>query len=126
MYSMQLKLEPRFAHFRVTGENTPATVRAYLRELFTTCAQQGLRRVLIEESLDGPRLYSGDVASIAGGVNPRTARLFDQIAYVDVNATDPALSMEFAGAIAADHGLNIRVFSDLEAARAWLGADGLP
>jgi len=119
-YSVRLQREPGFAHFRVTGENSLDTVREYLREISAICARDGLRRVLIEEALEGPRLYSAEVVAIVRAINPAAPRTFERLAYVDVNAPPPPLNMQFAGKMASELGLNIRVFASVDDAKQWL------
>ncbi|HEU0203885.1 MAG TPA: hypothetical protein VFR86_26035, partial [Burkholderiaceae bacterium] len=93
--------------------------RGYLREIGEESARNGYRRVLIEEALEGPRLYSGDVLALIRERGP-DARIFERIAYVDTHIGEAAPNMEFAALVAADFGLNVRAFGDLEAARGWL------
>ena len=37
-HRMSVETKARYLHVRVTGENTPENVRAYLREVYQACA----------------------------------------------------------------------------------------
>lgn len=123
-YVLQVRVEAGYVAFFVTGNNSVDTARGYLREIAEHCERAGYRRVLIEESLDGPRLYSADVMKVVSELAPRAARLVDRLAYVDLQAGLFAPGMEFAGDLAIKLGANVRVFSDPVAARRWLLESG--
>lgn len=119
-YSLQFTREADHLVFRVTGDNSVDSVRGYLREVGAVCERHGQHRVLIEEALDGPRLYSADVIDIVEEFAPVARRLFERLAYVDVNAGDASLNMQFAGMLANAFGVRVGVFTNVEAARRWL------
>lgn len=119
-YALQARIEPGYIAFLVTGTNSVETVRSYLRDIADRCERDGNRYVLIEESLAGPRLYSADVMNLMLELAPRAARLFDRLAYVDLQAGLATPGMEFAGSVAINLGASVRVFADPAAARRWL------
>jgi hypothetical protein len=119
-YSLQFAREADHLVFRVTGDNSVDSARGYLREVGSICERHGQHRVLIEEALDGPRLYSADVIAIIEEFAPIARRLFERLAYVDVNAGEAALNMQFAGMLANAFGVRVGVFTDVGAARRWL------
>ena len=63
-YSCSIENKGPYLHNRVTGENTPETLRAYLRDIYEACAREHIPDVLIEESLEGPPLEPVDVYRI--------------------------------------------------------------
>jgi hypothetical protein len=119
-YSLHVRIEPGYVHFRVSGDNSVDAVRGYLREIGQICRGFGLRRALIEEALQGPRLYSEDVRAIIAEMGPVARRWVDRVAYIDVNAGAPVPGMEVAASLAGQLGLNVGVFTDVDAARIWL------
>lgn len=118
-YTFRVEPKDGYLHVRVQGENTPAVVRRYLKELFTAADTEGCPNVLLEEDLVGPRMAIGDIFAIvsekSGDARPRL-RL---IAFVDVNATTMA-NMKFAENVAVNRGITVSAFATVADAEKWL------
>jgi hypothetical protein len=121
-YKLTIRQMPAYLHAIVTGLNTQENVAGYLEEIRRACAERGCRRLLIEERLEGPRLPATDVFQIASGASDGAKRLFEAIAYVDVNAQGGL--MKFAESVAVNRGVPVRVFSTLGEAEQWLLGQG--
>jgi hypothetical protein len=117
----QITIEPtlRYLHVRVTGDNSPETVLAYLAEVRHACVANGSRSVLIEEDLRGPGL---DLLNIFRMVAERAESepIVLRIALVDKNPEHDAALMRFAETVAVNRGVQMRVFADVAAAAVWL------
>lgn len=120
---------PGYAHAVVTGPNTEENVAGYIEQVLRECASRQCRRVLIEERLEGARLYTMKAYQLAAQGASRAKGKFDRIAYVDVNSDGGGL-LRFAAALAADHGIPVRIFATVAEAQNWLeqaaGREGLP
>jgi len=88
-YSCSIENKGPYLHIRVTGENTPETLRAYLRDIYEACAREHIPDVLIEESLEGPPLEPVDVYRIITESSAQTSPVIHKIAYVDINLEHP-------------------------------------
>ncbi len=112
--------KPGYLHVKVTGENSPQNVRAYLEQVRRACEQHKCPDVLVEEHLEGPSIGATDVFAIASD-GSRTARpAVGRIAFVDAIKAHDAALMAFAETVAVNRGLNIRIFPDVPAAEVWL------
>ena len=112
--------KPRYLRFRITGENSLATVRGYLAAIFSTCVERMYSTVLIEEHLSGPSLDIGEIFQIASVGSTATVPVLRVIAYVDTNPEHAPSKMQFAETVAVTRGINIRMFADVAAAETWL------
>lgn len=118
-YSFTADSKGGYLHVRVTGENSPATIRRYLGEVLQACTAEGCPNVLIEENLSGPRLGIAAVFSIVSERSADFRPALRLVAYVDVNATSPAM-MRFAETVAVNRGATISVFSTVADAETWI------
>ena len=114
-YELTFTSGPSYLHVLVTGRNTRENVQAYLQEVARECTQRGCARVLIEERLEGPRLDMRDVFRIASDGSRRAQGAFTAIAYVDTLAQGDL--MQFAGTVAANRSVPVRVFATVGEAR---------
>jgi ABC-type lipoprotein release transport system permease subunit len=122
-YMVSFEKKDRFLHVRVSGENTPDNVRAYLREVYQACAEFGVPAVLVEENLRGQALDPVDVYRIIAEPSAQTAPVIQRIAYVDLNSERSEANITLGEAVARDHGVNVRVFPTVAAAEQWLAAE---
>ena len=76
---------------------------------------------MIEERLEGPRLQTFDVFSVASETCQQALGLFRAVAYVDVNARGNL--MQFAETVAVNRGVPLKVFDTVGEAEAWLMVD---
>ena len=119
-YSLTSKREDRYLHFTVTGENSPATIAAYMEGVRAAHAADPLPGILIEEHLTGEGLAVSDIfALVARGAGEGWPGL-RAMAFLDANPAHDRSNMRFAENVAVNRGVNVRVFADVAAARAWL------
>ena len=119
-YGLTWHREQGFLHFRITGENSPENVRSYMAEARTIAVQQGCPRVLIEENLSGEGLGLLDIYTLVARGAAEGLSGVSWMAFVDSNPQHDPARMSFAENVAVNRGLNVRVFRDVESARAWL------
>jgi len=119
-YALTILERRGYLHFVVTGVNSREAVEGYLREIAQACFERNCTRLLIEERLEGPRLGTTDVFSIASSSAAREAARFEAIAFVDVNAAGGL--MKFAEDVAANRAVPVKVFDSVAEAERWLDA----
>lgn len=117
-YQLSISEKPTYLHVVVTGENSRATVARYMDEVIRECTRRQCPRVLVEERLQGPRLGTIDVFSLAASGSMRYIGALKSMAYVDVNAVGDTMS--FAENVAVNRAFPVRVFSSVAAAEKWL------
>jgi len=118
-YEVTVLERPGYLHIRVSGENTPANVRAYLTEVRIACTERGCSSVLVEENLSGAGLNLGEIYNLVKEGSARTAPGI-RIAYVDVNPEHSSSNMRFAEDVAINFGVDVRVFATLPEAAKWI------
>ncbi len=118
-YRLTLIEEPQYLHALVVGPNDARTVARYLEELREACVARGVRRVLIEERLTGPRLPTLPVYQVISQASERARGLLSAVAFVDLQADATALT-GFATDVAANRGIPVAAFRSVAEARAWL------
>lgn len=119
-YQLTIEKKPAYIHFRVVGPNTPEVVRAYLADVYDTCAQGEYPAILIEENLAGPGLGLFDIFEVVTDNSEKTWPYIRRIAYVDLNPDHSPPDMKFAETVAVNRGVNVRVFPSVREAEAWL------
>ena len=119
-YKVLVEKTDRYLHVRVTRENTPENVRAYLGDVYQACADSGISAVLVEEDLRGQALDPVDVYRIIAESSAQTAPIIQKIAYVDLNSERSVANISLGEAVARDHGVNVRAFPTVAAAEHWL------
>lgn len=117
-YSLTINKKSTYLHAVVMGKNTKENVAQYLNEILRECTARKCFKVLIEERLEGPRLSTFDVFSIASQGALQAIGKMKAIAYVDVNAKGSL--MHFAETVAVNRALPARVFSTVAEAENWL------
>lgn len=119
-FELSVQKKENYLHFNVTGENHPETVRNYLAAVLKECELRGYSSVLIEEDLRGPGLKVLDIFKIAEEGSQLAASQIRKIAYVDKNHEHSYVDMKFAATVAANRGLNVRLFIGVSEAKEWL------
>jgi hypothetical protein len=119
-YEASVEKKDRYLHVRVTGENTPENVRAYLRDIYRACSDSGVSAVLVEENLRGQALDPVDVYRNIAESSAQTAPIIQKIGYVDLNSEHSVANISLGEAVARDHGVNVRAFPTVAAAEQWL------
>ena len=119
-YQLTVSEKPNYLHIRVTGRNSPATVRAYLAEIYALCVQRNSSAILIEEDLAGPGLPLFEIFDIAAKSSEWAWPPPRRIAYVDVNKEHSFPDMKFAETVARNRGGEIQIFENVKDAEEWL------
>jgi len=117
-YRLTVEPYPGYVHATGHGERTAANARRFLEEAYRACVERGVDALLLEMRFTGPRLAVG---SIYGVISDRSmdGTALKRIAYVDGTSEDPD-EPRFAEMAAQNRGVNVRLFHELEPARAWL------
>jgi hypothetical protein len=111
-----------YLHIRVRGDNVPPVITRYLREAYEVCRESQCPNVLIEEFLEGPTLSVTEVFFLVSK-NLNVFPVVQRVAFVDANpAHDPA-RMDFAETVAVNRGLQMRHFSTVAEAVAWIESE---
>lgn len=119
-YTLEATPRPGYLHVRVTGVNTPQAAAAYLREMLMVCADHHCDVVLMEENLSGPQLDVMEIFQLASATAENARAVIRQVAYVDINPDHSLGLMHFARDVAAQRGMNVRVFATVREAEQWL------
>ncbi|MGH9441940.1 MAG: hypothetical protein ACRD16_06665 [Thermoanaerobaculia bacterium] len=125
-YRLSCRQRNRFLHFRIEGDNSPETVRAYVSEVRAFGEKEGCDRILIEENLLGKSLAVVDIFSLLSDSSGRGWSGIRRMAFVDTNPEHDTAKMQFAENVAVNRGVNLRVFPTVEAARKWLEEEDPP
>ncbi len=118
-YSFAAVPQEGFLRIRVTGMNTPATLRRYLDDVLDACVTQRCPNVLIEEDLTGARLPIAEIFSILVEKSSSSRPGMRLLAVVDLQASDPS-NMKFAENVAVNRGVTMRAFETVAEAEQWL------
>jgi hypothetical protein len=118
--SVHVAIEERPGYLIATasGERTAENARSFMVQAFGACMQANRPMLMMVMNLEGPPLDRGAIFSVISGGAPDGIRL-RRIAYVDPMAVDPAGPM-FATDVAANRGVNVRLFWKVEEAERWL------
>jgi hypothetical protein len=120
-FTLDVQHKNNYLHIIVKGKNSPETVAAFLESILEECTHRQCQNILVEERLEGPRLNFSQIVQIASEASERAIGKIRSFAYVDVNAEDD--SMQFAGLVARNRAMPIRVFSSVPEAEAWIEAE---
>lgn len=121
-YELTLEERPAYLHAKVVGPRTPENALRYLDEVYAACQRTGLASVLLEMCFSGPSLGAPGVFHVISQTSVNGAKLA-RIAYVEAS-TDGPLKAQFAETVARNRAVNLRLFSDVEAAQRWLVGRG--
>ena len=119
-YILNFEHRGSYLYITVTGENTPDNIIHYLSEVRDLCEQYKVLDVLIVENLGGPSLDTFSIFDIILKVSEQTTKSVRNIAYVDINPEHNPDEMVFAENVAVNRGINVRIFSSIQAAEQWL------
>jgi len=119
-YTLTTSRKSGYLRVTVNGENTRENVLHYLLEVNELCVKQDCSAVLIEENLRGPSLNITEVFEVVSERSRDVSPQIRWIAYVDVNPEHSKGRMLFAETVAVKRGVNVRVFSTVADAEAWL------
>jgi hypothetical protein len=119
-YELSIQEKEGYLHFQVTGDNDKETVQNYLAAIYEECVRRGISKILVEENLRGPGLRVLDIFRIAEEGGLSTGSGIKRVAYVDANPEHSYSDMRFATTVASNRGLNVQLFSTVQAAEEWL------
>lgn len=117
VYEIDFEQQPGYLLAKVTGENSPETVEAYMADILRKCEEHSCFRVVIHECLQGPRLSATDIYQMFTETSPHWSGRFHQVAYVDEHMGEMA---KFAENVGVNRGMPIAVFADLGEAVTWM------
>ena len=121
----QVEIEPKgtYLQARVTGDNTPEDVEAYLSKVRDACLAHHCQRLLIEEHLLGASIGTFLVFDIVSRPSLEARNTIRRIAHVDTNVAHQRPAMRFAETVALNRGLNVKLFSTVSEAERWLASE---
>lgn len=117
-YSFTLDVQPTYLWARGFGDRTPQNMLRFFKDVYESCAEQGIWSVLLEISFTGPSMGTTNVFEVVSK-GSRDGMKLERIAYVEAGLGDVELA-RFAETVAVNRGVNVRLFRDTAAARAWL------
>jgi len=117
-YQLQLEKHPDYLHAAVSGANTAENVLRFLREAYEACQRHQVSSILLEMKFEGPALDTGSIYSVIAQRSD-SGKQMRKIAYVAPPGREVAKS-KFAETVAINRGVNVRLFPNVESARAWL------
>ena len=123
-FDLSIIERPGYLHFKVTGENSEASVRGYLQKIHETCVARQCTVALVEEHLRGPNLNTLQMFQIASEGSVRSRAIVQKIAYVDTNPEHAFEDTQFVEDVAVNRGMNVRAFRTVSDAEKWLSRDG--
>jgi hypothetical protein len=119
-YRLTYNEHPSYLHAKADGgTHDEKTVRKVLLEVHETCVKRNCSAVLIEMALSGPSLDATAIFSVVARQSELAKRL-RKIAYVDASRERNPERMKFAETVAANRGVNVKLFRDLEDAHRWM------
>lgn len=123
-YRFSVQEKSGYLHIRVWGDNTAETVRRWVREGLEELRKRGCGRVLVEECLEGESLSDFDTFAVVAEAARESRAVVTHMAYVDVNPVHRRDEIRFAEYVARLRGVNMRAFSSVREAEAWLVREG--
>lgn len=118
-YVLRVENAGRFLRIFGTGNNSTATMLAFLTEASEVLRQHGRDSVLLVVSFEGPSLSLGSIYSIVSS-RFALARGLRRVACLDTIPEHVVDRGELAEVVASSLGVNFRMFRDIESAEAWL------
>lgn len=122
-YTLETTRKPGYLHVKVTGKNSPESVKRYLEDVFGAVKRHHATGVLVEEHLTGPSINALDMIRIATGDVISSFAALRRIAYVDTNPEHAIEDMAVAEDILHQRGLHVRIFRRVREAETWMAAD---
>jgi hypothetical protein len=121
MYKINIRAEDGYIYAHVTGKESLENSWAYWREIAAAGAKHGVKKVLVEDYLEG-EISALDIHTFAKGFTERTGiPLGTRIASVSLPEKLPA--QRFAETVVLNWaGVTVKVFTDINEAKKWLFA----
>lgn len=125
-YDFEVTHKDNYLHIKVTGENSASAVGSYLRESVARCAEMRSRVALVEDALTGPDLGLDDLFEIIRDAAEAARPVVDLVAYVKTTPGHDTSIVRMAENIAANHEVNVRVFTTVAEAQAFIAHHSRP
>ena len=119
-YELTMTKEGELLHVSAVGTRTFGTVISIIKDILEACTQQGTPKVLVDvRALEG-RLNIADAFNIPSSEFPkiRDQSILRKGAIVDLKEFEQGY--KFFENVAVNRGFNVRIFSDIDEAIAWL------
>lgn len=119
-YKMTIEEHATYLHAKASGTHTTDNVQRFLEEAHAACMERDRPAVLLELGFTGPSL---DAVGIFKVILERSehGKTLRKIGYVDPTPRDRE-RVRFAENVAFNRGVNVRLFQDVESAKAWMQA----
>ena len=118
-YKLTITEHPKYLHVRASGKHSKENALRFLREAHDEYMKRGYDTVLLEQALAGPSIGAGNIFSALMERLPH-ARKLKRVAWVEVHGREEGRN--FVENAARNRGLNLRSFTSVEEAAAWLDA----
>ena len=119
-YQLTIEQHPLYLHAKASGTHSTENVLRFLSEVHEACMERRCPAALLELGFTGPSLDAGGIFRVIMERSEEAKKL-RKIGYVDPTPRDRE-RVRFAENVAFNRGVNVRLFQDVESARAWLEA----
>jgi hypothetical protein len=116
-YKLTIQEHPNYLHVRADGPHSTENARRFLQEAHEEWVSRGFDTLLLEQALVGPSIGLGNIFSTLQERLPH-ARKLKRIAWVEVHGREDG--RKFLEDAARNRGVNLRTFTRVEDAAAWL------
>jgi hypothetical protein len=117
-YQITIVEHPLYLHAKASGTHSTENVLRFLEEAYAACVERGRLSLLVEFGFTGPSLDAGGIFKVIME-RSEDAKKLRRIGYVDPTPRDPE-RIKFAENVAFNRGVNVRLFQDVESAKAWM------
>ena len=121
-YELSLKHESDYLYAQATGISTIENITAMSKEYFAVCDEHGYKKVL----LDVRGMTGGSDIGTLGAYNLikkdiRALAIPSPLKVAAIDSEENRKDSRFVEDMAVNEGLNLRIFTDVDRAMAWLG-----
>ena len=116
-YELTVTEHPGYLHVRAGGTHSPENARRFLQDAHRERMSRGYESLLLEQALEGPTLGPGNILR-ALQERLQHAKTIRRIAWVEVHGREEG--RKFLEDAARNRGLNLRTFTNVADAAAWL------
>ena len=118
-FELTVTEHPGYLHVRASGLQSPENTRRFLREAHQARVTRGYDTLLLEQALEGPSIGPGNIFSALQERLPH-ARSLKRVAWVEVHGREEG--RKFIEDAVRNRGINLRSFTSVADAAAWLSA----
>lgn len=120
MITVSIENNGHYLICRATGTNSVDNVIRYLNDVHAAMEAHRCGKVLIIEHLEGPGLGLLKMYHIIRAAKKTIFSLPHAVAYIDENPAHDHRSLKFAETVALNRFINMRLFTRIDEAVAWL------